>query len=117
MPSIEAIVMTSLKKRIQKSPLLSRDKPFLDSIKIKNIGGKLVIEYEDEDGIIKESTSEDSSEVSDDSDSESSESSQETSVKITVDPKLKLFKSLKKQVIEDGLKDSIPKILEKLIFK
>jgi hypothetical protein len=112
MPSVESIVMTSIKKRLQKSPLLSRDKEFLDSIKVSFFGGVLKVEYQDDDGNIV-SVGE-STQSSSESETESSSESTETVVKTSL--QINTLISTKKQVIEDALEDSIPKILEKLLF-
>lgn len=111
MPSVESIVLNSIKKRIQKSPLLSKDRVFLDSIKITFFGGILNVEYQDDDGnIVKvEATNEESSSASESS-SETTETVTKTQVQIN------RLKNVKKQIIEDAIKDAVPKILEKLLF-
>ena len=116
MPSVESIVMTSIKRRLQKSPLLSRDKGFLDSIKVSFFGGVLKVEYQDDDGNIVSVKSESSDEETSDSSSESSEKSETTETVTKTQAQINTLITTKKQVIEDALEDAVPKILEKLLF-
>lgn len=115
MPSVESILMNSIKKRIQKSPILSGDRAFLDSIKVTFFGGILAVEYQDDDGnIVKvESTNEESN-----SETANSTTSSETTETVTkTQVQINRLKNVKKQNIEDAIKDAVPKILEKLLFK
>lgn len=102
MPSVQDIVLRSIKKKIQKSPLLSKDVEFINSLKVTFFGGVLNVDYLDEPIPALEL-----------------EKSKEESTGQTVEVSMKVINPIvstaRKVAVETGIQDALPSLLDKML--